>query len=139
MRGADRYEDAGLPDFQPPKPMNDRHPVDRETIVNVFRYFPHLGEGHGFVRLIFQIKRGSSVRVVAHTTVEGGESAVFISTNLAGNGCAGNDFACQFDAVLRFRCGHLSLTATDRRKEAHFIPAGKRSIPRGKFAVARRH
>jgi len=124
MRGADRDEDAGLADFQPPKPMNDSDPVDRETTVNVFHDFPHLSKGHGFVSFILQIKRGSSVRVVAHTPIEGCDSAVFIGSHFAGDSGVGNDFACEFDAILRMRRGHLSLAAADRREEAHFVAAG---------------
>lgn len=101
MRGADSDEHARLPYFEPPKPVNDSYPVDSETIVNMFRDFLHLGERHGFVRFVLQIKRGSPVRMVAHAAIERSDGAVLIGANFAGDSGIGNDFACEFDAILR--------------------------------------
>ena len=51
--------------------MNDRDPMNAVLLVKLGRDFAHFGEGHGFVRFIIEIERGSVVGLIADEAMDG--------------------------------------------------------------------
>src|SRR5579872_4399088 len=76
MRRADHDEYRGLADFEPSKTMNHGETPDRKFFAHLLADFAHFSEGHGLVRLVFQIQSCPVTRVVANNSFKHDDSAI---------------------------------------------------------------
>src|ERR1035437_2733955 len=76
MFGRDDDGHAGFPNFKAAQTMNHGDAINRKLLLRLGPQLFHLANGHGLVRLIFQIERGAAVRMVAHKPFENHHSTV---------------------------------------------------------------
>lgn len=141
MWGANGDEHAGFADFQAAQAMNDGNAMDAILFVEFCRDFTHFGERHGFVGFVVQVKRVAVVRLIAHEAVESGDGAILGSAHVMNQGKRIDWLANEFDdvVVIERKCQVLTLTATDRREESHFVAGMKQRVPSSKLLISRRH
>jgi len=81
VRSTDRDVNTGFADFQAAEPVGHRYAMNGETFLQVLSDFGHFAQRHGLVGLVFEIKRGSIVGMIAHKSIEGNNRAIFWATN----------------------------------------------------------
>jgi hypothetical protein len=135
---ADGYEDAGFANFEASEAVNHGHAMDAVFFVELGADFAHFGEGHGFVGFVVEVKSGAVVGLVADETVEGDDSTVLGSADMAGQLGHVDGLADQLIDVIVGEGRHVDASATAHgREEGDFVAGTKRGIPGGEFLVAR--
>ena len=84
MSGADGDEDAGFSNFESAEPVDDENAMDSELFVDVRGDFLDLGDGHGFVRFVFEIEGAAVSGMVADEPVEDDHGAICALADMAG-------------------------------------------------------
>jgi len=110
MSGADGDKDAGLADFEAAEAMNDCETVDGELLMDARSDFMELGEGHGFVRFVFEIESTAIFGVVADEAVKSDDGAVIGCSNMVGQQAGIDGDADELDNVIV--CGGAGLVVS---------------------------
>lgn len=138
MRSADGDEDAGFADLETAEAVHDGDAVDGKFIVKLDANFAHLGEGHGLVSLVVEIKGRAIVGLVADEAIKGNDGAVFRGAHVSRECGHIDGGANKFEnvvVVMRHEHG-TRLTAADGREEGDFVAGVKRRVPRCELLIA---
>ena len=140
VRGADGDKHAGFADCEAAKAVDDGHTVDAVLFVKLSSDFAHLGEGHGLVRFIIEVKRAAIMRLIADEAVEGDDGAVLRRAQVNDERAGVDRLANQLEDVIMNGRGHgFASATTDGWKESDFVARIDHRIPSRKFLVARGH
>ena len=137
VRSAHDYEYAGFADFEAAEPVGHGDAMDAVFFMELSADFAHLGEGHGLVSFVVQVKGRAVVRLIADETVERDDGAVFGRAHMAGQRGHVDGFAHQLVDVIVGKCRHVDASsAANGREKGNFVAGVERRVPSSKFLVA---
>ena len=139
MRGADGDKHAGVSDFEAAKPVDDGHTMDAILLVKLTGDFAHLGQSHGLIRLIVEVKRAAIVGLIAHEAVEGDDGTVLRGAYVTDERARVDRLANELEDVVEGRGHGFASATTDGWKESDFVAGIDYRIPSRKLLVARGH
>jgi hypothetical protein len=137
MSTGDDDEHAALANFKPSDTMHDAEIADGKAGERIEGKPLHFGHGHGRIRVVFEIKRAATARLVAYDSIEEADGSIFACTAFGEERSGINGLAleaCMSRSKRKFR---LAETATDGREKRDLISFGKRCSGQGKSLVDR--
>src|SRR5260370_29591498 len=129
VRRANGYEQAGFTDFKAPEAVNHGDSMNTVFIVELRADFAHFGQGHGFIRLVIEVKSRAIVGLIANEAIESDNGAVFRGTHVANYRGHLDGLAHQLvDIIVASRHWDAS-AAAHGRDNSEFVTAPHRPHP----------